>query len=212
MPRSSLLGASRSRVLQSILSESKTAGEVATQLHITLTAARKHLERLGSLGFVEGKFEAEGVGRPKKRYQLTTEGKELFPRQYDQVLNRLLTKISEDDGGDRAESIMAALAKDIATDLDGTSTRSAVHSRKVEDGVNLLGFESTFKRNNGTLTVISRNCPLWKVALSQRETVCRGFHEELLHNCFGSKKIEREKWMIDGDSYCKHTIIAKDLE
>lgn len=206
MPGASLLGTARSRVLQSILSESKSAGEVATQLHITLTAARKHLERLGSLGLVEGKFEAQGVGRPKKLYGLTTEGKELFPRQYDHMLNKLLTKIAEEEGEKHAESFMAALAKDIAADLDGTNKRVAEHSKKVEEGVNRLGFEATFKHNDGTLTVISRNCPLWKVALSQREIVCRGFHAELLHNCFGSKKIEREKWMVDGDNYCKHTI------
>lgn len=197
--------------MQSVLSESKTAREVADQLHITLTAARKHLERLGSLGLVEGKFEAKGVGRPKKLYRLTLEGKELFPRQYDQVLDKILTRITDEEGEGRAESVMAALAKDIAQDFDGTTIRRTEHAKKIEDGVNRLGFESTFKRNNGTLTVISRNCPLWKVALSHREIVCRGFHEELLRNGFGWKKIEREKWMVDGDSYCKHTVISRDL-
>ena len=212
MSGSRLLGRARSRVLHSILSEDKTAGEVAHQLHITVTAARKHLERLGSLGLVEGRFEAKGVGRPKKLYGLTTEGKELFPRQYENVLNSLLTNIAEEEGEDRAESVMAVLAKDMAADLDGTSVRRPEDSKKVEQGMNRLGFEATFKHNDGTLTVISRNCPLWKIALSQREIVCRGFHEELLQNCFGSKKIEREKWMVDGDSYCKHTITARDLE
>ena len=206
MQRLSLLGPAKAKVMQSLLSEGKTAGQVASQLHIQLSAARKHLERLEDQGLVTGTFESRGVGRPRKIYSLTTDGKELFPRQYDNLLNLVLTKIAKTQSDKRAESLLTTLAAEVASTLDGDDQRSSEHVKSVEEGVNQLGFAASFDRKGGRLTVISRNCPLWKVALTQRETICRGFHAKLLKDCFASEKVEREKWMVDGDAYCKHTI------
>lgn len=193
-------------ILRLLREEQQSAGTIASKLHIQVSAARKHLEQLASLGLVSESFEIRGVGRPKKFYTLTEKGKELSPRHYDTLLNRLVTKIVERGGAAQAESIMMSIAADMAKNLDGYDPRNGRRGENIKAGINQLGFEASLHRNDGHLTVISRNCPIWKVALEQRETVCRGFHAELLKAAFKGKTVDRHEWMPDGDSYCKHSI------
>ncbi len=201
-----LLGQTRAKILHLLLTEGKTASQVAAHLHIQVSAARKHLERLAALGLATETFEKSGVGRPRKVYTLTTDGKEIFPRQYETLLNLALAKMVEKEGPTETELLMNDLAREVASAGDEEKAGSVERMRRAEEEVNRLGFEASFNRNDGSLTVVSRNCPLWKVALAQREIVCRGFHAELLNAYFDGKGVEREKWLVEGDTYCKHII------
>lgn len=167
-----------------------------------VSAARKHLKRLDELGFIKEEYRLEGLGRPKKFYHITEQGRELFPRVYDKVLNATLSKTIQTQGIDKAETIMNEIASDIAatikTDHDKTGN--------LTKALNELGFEATITKAPHSYTIISRNCPLLSTALIHKQVVCRGLHEELYKQVIRTRKLRREKWIVDGDSLCKHII------
>ena len=93
-----LLGPAKERILSRLRDGRQTAREVASDLGIQTSAARKHLERLVEMGTVRKEFVRGARGRPKKYYALTDAGVELFPRHYDVVLNEVLARLEADGG------------------------------------------------------------------------------------------------------------------
>lgn len=209
-PEQALLGPSKIKILHLLRAENKTASSLASSLKIQISAARKHLEQMTSLGLTAETFQKGTVGRPKKFYQLTEKGREMFPRSYDIILNNLTTQLADQQGPDYAESLMRKVARGAANSLDGHELRGDERLKQVQRSLNQSGFEASFVKNDGSLTVISRNCPVWKIALKQGEIVCRGYHAELLKAALGGVIVEREEWMVDGDSYCKHTVKTRE--
>ncbi|HJS81410.1 MAG TPA: ArsR family transcriptional regulator, partial [Nitrososphaera sp.] len=80
-PQDNMPQGTKQRILDLLLASPKSAGEVAEALQIQKSAARVHLEALQSQQAVRSKFRIERMGRPRKVYELTEEGRELFPRK-----------------------------------------------------------------------------------------------------------------------------------
>ena len=77
------------------------AGELATELGLTVAAVRQQLKRLDEDGLVTHRREAEGRGRPSHRYQLTPSAEELFPKRYGDLATELLGYL----GGPQSEEV-----------------------------------------------------------------------------------------------------------
>lgn len=163
------------------------------------------MERLKSLEIVSEDYRRGGTGRPKKMYLLTETGRELFPRRYDMVLNATLTKVAQEHGPGYAESLMKQIATDISDNLDHEQHNSQ-RLKRVRGLLDNLGFMPEIKRSTDSYNVKSWNCPILKTARVHQEVVCRGIHEEVLKRIFGAAKVEREKWILDGDAFCAHQI------
>jgi DeoR family suf operon transcriptional repressor len=202
----SLLGPTRAQILALLLGQAKTAKDVAESLKIQVSAARKHLERLRELGLVSEEFQKAEMGRPKKLYALTEKGKELFPRQYDMLLNETLGQLAREKGIEYPESIMNKIADDIAQREGSGQVTTAEKARKLVRLLDELGFEASLKKNQDAFVFTSSNCPLLKTAEAHQEIVCRGFHEELLKRYLSASQVKRETWIVDGDLYCTHKI------
>lgn len=205
----SLLGPARGRILALLLSQARTAKETAATLKIQVSAARKHLERLREIGLVDEQFQKAEMGRPKKIYTLTEKGKELFPRQYDMLLNATLAQLGKEKSAEYPESVMNEIADSIIQReglREGTRGERTEKLLKLLDG---LGFQGSLKKNPDMLVFVSSNCPLLKTAEEHQEIVCRGFHEELIKKSLGATQVKRESWIVDGDPYCAHTVHAK---
>src|SRR5919198_1933223 len=110
MDRLPLLGLTRTRILRHLAQGPQTAVQLAASLNIQVSATRKHLERLQAMGAVDHRFERAGPGRPKKLFVLTDEGRELFPRRYDAVLNALVSALVRDGGEGDAERRLFGVA------------------------------------------------------------------------------------------------------
>ena len=80
-------------ILNLLLEGSKTTGEIADKLKIQKSAIRAHLESLRAEQAIRSYFKVEGPGRPRKIYELTESGRELFPRKYDLLLSLILQSI-----------------------------------------------------------------------------------------------------------------------
>ncbi len=208
MDKVPLLGATRTQIVKQLAQGPRSAVQLAASLGIQVSAARKHLERLQAMGIVEPRFEKAGPGRPKKLYRLTDDGRELFPRHYDAVLNALVTEIAREQGEPAAERTLHRVAKGFAVSAVQEPGADRAHLRKLADGLGELGFEPTIAEHEGVCTITSRNCPILKTAKLHRELVCKGFHAELIRAGTGVSQVQRGKWIVDGDSVCTHTFRA----
>src|SRR6185312_12715086 len=72
-----------------------TLEELASHLGITKTAVREHIVKLEAFGYLVFSDSKGSVGRPKRRYLLSTAGQEAFPRQYSWLSNILLEHLAE---------------------------------------------------------------------------------------------------------------------
>src|SRR3989454_10780773 len=150
-----LKGETKQKILELLLEGPKSAGEISDILHIQKSASRAHLESLQAERHVKSRFRIERLGRPKKLYELTDYGRELFPRKYDTILNLLLKKIAEKQGGqEEARKLVESIADSIATDIrnridKNNSSGNIEDALKVLNSVsNDLGFVSTVSKES----------------------------------------------------------------
>src|SRR4051812_28814436 len=98
-------------------SEGASADELTEFLGITKTAVKEHLSKIERLGLITFRDTRSGVGRPKRKYLLTPEGQEAFPRQYSWLSNVLLEYLSEERGGQKVSEMMKNLAAKVASSM-----------------------------------------------------------------------------------------------
>lgn len=219
-----LLGTTKAKILDLMLERRRTAKEVAERLDIQVSAARKHLESLKEMGLAECSLASEGVGRPKKYFKLTESGKELlYPRQYSNVLNILLMKLVHKRGAPEVETILREIADDVLGQLEtqqqqrqqqtpdnGTASRSY---DRLLSSLSHFGFESTVEDGDGrdeTLSIVTRNCPMLKVASMHHDLICNGFHNQILKSALDTRSVSLRDCLASGDSLCRH-VVPKNL-
>jgi DeoR family transcriptional regulator, suf operon transcriptional repressor len=216
----STVGETKEKILELLLDGSKSAGEVAEKLQIQKSAARVHLESMQSLGAVRSKFKIEKMGRPKKVYELTERGRELFPRKYDQFLNLVFEKIIDKKGEAEAREIVDSIAEDIASGIRTKIERSGRQGdleqslKVINDASNEMGFASSLSKEekDGSFCIKSKNCILHKVASSNQDVVCHGLHDKIISKSLGGRsgvRVELKECMALGSEYCRHVIRDK---
>ena len=206
-------------ILNLLLDGSKTAGEIADILHIQKSAARIHLESLQMEKAVKSYFKVGGLsrGRPRKVYEITEIGLELFPRKYDIILSLFIQKVEEKQGHEYIKNIIKSIADNMANDIRDRIEKSST-SDSLEESLNILnsfsnelGFMSSVNKENGidTYTITSRNCIIHKVALSHQEVICNGFHSRMIEKALNGKvnpNVQLKECIALGDNYSRHII------
>ena len=215
--KTEVFGDTKKAILSLLLEGSKTAGEIANTLKMQKTAIRGHLESLRAEQAIRSYFEAKGPGRPKKVYEITESGRELFPRKYDLIISLILQSIEAAEGHEYTKKIMRSVADNIAQDIQNRIKNS---SAGLEESVSILnsasnemGFMSSlYKEDDNTYSIISRNCIIHKVALSNQDVICHGFHDRLIQKALEGKmnpKVHLKECIALGDNYSRH-VISKD--
>jgi DeoR family suf operon transcriptional repressor len=216
------LGDTKELILNLLLEGSKTAGEIADQLKIQKSAIRTHLESLQGEQSVRSYFKIEGLGRPRKVYELTESGRELFPRKYDLILSLILQKIESTEGHEYMKKIIKSIADNMAQDIGDKIKKS---SSSLEESISILnsvsnemGFMSSFHKeadNNGssTYSIISRNCIVHKTAIRYQDAICHGLHDRIIQKSLDGKinaKVQLKECIALGDKYSRHIITIDD--
>jgi DeoR family suf operon transcriptional repressor len=212
-------GNTKELILNLLLEGSKTAGEIADKLKIQKSAVRTHLESLQTEQSVRSYFKIEGLGRPRRVYELTESGLELFPRKYDLVLSLILQKIESTEGHGHMKKIIESIADNIAYDIHDKikkSSSSFEESIRILNSVsNEMGFMSSFYKeadNNGsstTYSIISRNCIVHKTAIRHQDAICHGLHDRIIQKSLDGKinaKVQLKECIALGDRHSKHVI------
>lgn len=131
--------------------EGATLEELAQHLGITKTAVKEHLIKIETLGYLTYTDTKGTVGRPKRRYQLTPEGHETFPRQYSWLSNVLLELLAKDLGPAGVSRIMNNLAENVARSMEERFKKarsSAELLAEVTAAMNELGYRASLRQSD----------------------------------------------------------------
>jgi DeoR family suf operon transcriptional repressor len=217
--KTSLFVDTKQRILEILLEGPMSLGEITGKLQIQKSAARVHLESLKAEKAVESHFKIEHLGRPRKIYQLTENGRELFPRKYDLVLSLLLKKISEANGQEEAKKLVESVADDIAVSIkyeiekSGNLDNFEESLRILNSASNDMGFASSIcKDDNNKFSIKSKNCILHKVAVKHQNIICHGLHDRMISRSLNGDgkrlgfNVELKECIALGDSFSRHEI------
>jgi DeoR family suf operon transcriptional repressor len=118
--------------------------EIAVELGVTRTAAMAQVSKLLDLGLASHEDARGGVGRPRRRYLISREGLESFPRQYSWLSNILLEDLAQRLGRKGSGALMRRLGAKVAASLaerfDGEGT--AAKARQVAKVLTELGYQA----------------------------------------------------------------------
>ena len=200
----------RGRILEELAVAPRTARDLSKKLGIQESAARGHLDRLEDRGLVVPTFRREGVGRPRKRYLLTPEALELFPRRYELLLDAVMEEILAVQGEATASKLFAEAAKrmanQIATRIPHGSSR-AERARALAKALNDLGFRCTIEPGEGgSLKIIRSNCVFRHSALNHAYLVCDVFDKHLTEGLLGQAGVDLQDSISRGGLRCTHLI------
>jgi predicted ArsR family transcriptional regulator len=92
-------GTTRQKILDLLkLKGPQTSVELATEIGVTAVAVRQHIQALSRAGLLESAMQKRGVGRPARRWKLTTEADTEFPDDSQRLALDLLEAMLR--GGD----------------------------------------------------------------------------------------------------------------
>jgi predicted ArsR family transcriptional regulator len=204
-----LLGETRAKIVDLLLDGAQTTHQLGRTLKIHHTAVRAHLEGLERNGLVVAEFRHEGVGRPKKYYALTTDGRELLPRRYQLMLELMLENLLKAHGRSEVERLMGAVARDLAGRLETADPDLPIEERvrMSVEALNDLGFRASVQVEEGRLAIVRSSCVFQRTAAEHHDLVCRVFDQELLRaSVAGGASIRMVQSQAMGDCVCKHVV------
>jgi DeoR family transcriptional regulator, suf operon transcriptional repressor len=91
-----------------------TVKDLEEVLGVSTTAVREHLTHLQARDLVATRLVRSGPGRPHLAYFLTSKAQSQFPKQYDTLINLLLREIAGQEGPERLQLILDAVAGRLA--------------------------------------------------------------------------------------------------
>ncbi|OLP19043.1 iron-sulfur cluster biosynthesis transcriptional regulator SufR [Leptolyngbya sp. 'hensonii'] len=194
------------------------AQELAEHLQVTPQAIRRHLKDLEIEGLVLHQTVQVGMGRPQYVYQLSREGHDRFPAQYDEFAVSLLETLSETIGHDQVSTILHKQWQRKAVDYRdsmglgplGERIAKLVELRQAEGYMaewHQLEPEDNEEKPNSRFIVTEYNCAISRVAQSY-PTICD--HElELFKAALQDCMVERTHWIVNGEHRCGYLIKAR---
>ena len=210
-----LLGETKGRILALLLQSYKTVAEIGDKLQIQKSAVRVHLESMQTQGLVKSYFKIERYGRPRRIYELTESGHELFPRRYDVILSLILKKIEEMHGHEHLKKIIESIADDVEIDKRD-KIQKGYKSDNIDASLNTLnsisneiGFVSSIIKEGDTYSILSRNCPVHKAALKNQDAICNGFHSRMIKKVLNGElnvNVQLKECIALGNDYSRHVI------
>jgi predicted ArsR family transcriptional regulator len=192
----------KNELLRLLLEGERSTDDLAVSLGIHPTSVRRHMATLVGEGVVIPRAVRGSRGRPKTVYALTLSGRESLFASYDAVSDSLTRAALERLGGRATRSLFREAAALLAHDLGLDGSRESI-PRTLRD----LGFQPEIRRGPRAWLVISRNCPVLRLAQKYPEIVCENFHSALLDTAMPGWKSELGQTMARGASHCRHTLV-----
>ncbi len=208
-----MLEGTRGRILEELAGSPRTARDLAKSLRIQESAARGHLERLEEKGLVVPSFCREGVGRPRKRYALTPLGQDLFPKQYDRILDSVVGELLAREGEGYVSALFAEAGRRMAQEIAREIPKSgspAERARNLVTALNRLGFRCTATETpDGRLRIVRTNCVFRHSALTHPYLLCEVFDKHLTESLLGQVGVDLEDSIGRGGMRCTHLILLR---
>ncbi len=207
---SGTLEGTRGRILEELATAPRTARDLAKKLGIQESAARGHLDRMEERGLVTPSFRKEGVGRPRKRYLLTSQGQDLFPKKYDLILDAVVDELLAREGEGFVSALFAESARRMARVVAKEIPRGGTtdeRARHLVTALNNLGFRCSIEKTaDGHLRVVRTNCIFRHSALTHPYLLCDVFDKNLTEALLGEVGVDLEDSIGRGGLRCTHLI------
>lgn len=200
-------GSTQQKLLRELLQapQGATVETLCAALHISHNAVRQHLTALFAAGAVaHGTARASG-GRPQARYLLTDSGRELFPRNYGLIANKVLEHLYADAGPASVRAMLVGMGREL-----GLAAASVSDARSGDDvaitlasQLEALGYEAQTARHDGELQVEAFNCVFHALARAHPE-ICQ-FDLAFMEAASG-RPIEHLECLVRGGRACRFRI------
>lgn len=191
--------------------EGATLEELSSHLEITKTAVKDHLIKIENLGYLSFTDSKGAIGRPRRRYLLSQDGHDAFPKQYSWLSNVLLELLAEDLGNDGVARLMRTLADKVARSMEANfeNAKSTVELlTKITKTLNDLGYRATLRQSDVRKGVVieASNCVYHSVAKEHPE-LC-AFDIRFIEKTSGMN-VKLESCIARGDSICRFCLRKK---
>ncbi len=186
-----------------------TLDEIADHLGITRTAAKDHIVRIESFGYLSYQDTRGLVGRPKRRYLLSEDGVDAFPKQYSWLANILLDQLASEMSPAAVSKLMRDLAGHVAKSMEPRFARagsSAELISMISEALNELGYRSVVKQRDLRKGAIleATNCVYHSIAKKHPE-LCQ-FDTEFITRASGGMSVKLESCIARGGQVCRFCV------
>ena len=179
--------------------------QLAATLEISRNAVKQHLLGLEMRKLVkEAGLNITG-GRPSRRYILTDQGINSFPKQYAWFCNLLLSELAAELNTEALEQMMWNMGVKLANSL----VQQFAHKNQAEKLVALvdlmqgLGYHAALEQQDGLSAIKAVNCVYHDLA-KQYPELCR-FDQALISTLLGNP-IEQTACMAKSDCACRFNV------
>ncbi|MGE3682808.1 MAG: helix-turn-helix transcriptional regulator [Bdellovibrionales bacterium] len=200
------------RILEYLLDhpDGATLDELVGFLGITKTAVKEHVKRIQDMGYLDFTDAKGAVGRPRRRYLLSSEGVEAFPKRYSWLSNVILAQLAKEMPPDKVAKFMRDLADTVAQSVEHRFVNASPVERlkKITQLLNELGYRAFLKESDPYKEAVIEavNCVYHSVA-KENPSLC-GFDIRLLENASGMD-VKLETCIARGGSVCRFCIRKK---
>ncbi|HEU4329193.1 MAG TPA: DeoR family transcriptional regulator [Roseiflexaceae bacterium] len=191
-----------------ILAHLQRHGEAAIKeleevLGVSTTAVREHLTNLQTRELVATRLVRRGPGRPHLAYFLTPKAQELFPKEYDTLINLLLRELSQRAGPDQLQSILDAVGARLAEEYRAGVSGEQLHERlaALRAALESRGIPADIQPEGDGLSLFA--CPYLDVA-QEHAAVCR-MEQHMLEQVLG-EKLHLEGRIREGGRSCHFSV------
>lgn len=198
----------RERVLYTLLKKHRcTINDLALAVNINPISVRHHIAKLEADGLVTSEDERHGVGRPRRVYFLTEDGREKFPTRYMRLTTRLLQQLKESMPNQIVNELFSDMAADLvqeyaqSIELDGLPMEDRLEL--VKDILAREGFDIEWKRKGDLYHIREVSCPYFHIGQDHPE-VCRV--DQTLISSILDVPAEKIECLLDGDKHCTYVV------
>lgn len=196
-------GDTQQRLLRQLLQARDGIGveELCERLRITHNAVRQHLTTLTVRGLAHRVAPLATGGRPQARYALTSEGRELFPRNYGAIAAALVAQLQLRIGDEQVGAMLQELGATVASTqspLQGDDNEAL--ARALADRLDALGYEALPARHGDDWQVEAFNCVFHGLARRHPE-VC-SFDIAYMEGVTG-RRIHHMECIVRGGHVCR---------
>lgn len=194
-----------------------TAHELAESLEITPQAIRRHLKELEGEGVIEYESVQVGMGRPQHIYQLTSQGRDHFPKRYDDFAITFLDTLAETVGHEQVSQILQKQWQRKAMEYRDSVGNGSVQERvanlvelRKAEGYMAEWYPIESKASEAQIeqyVLTEHNCAISNVAESF-PSVC-GHELEMFGAVLPDCTVERTHWIVNGEHRCGYLITSQ---
>lgn len=204
-----LTGKGKRNTRETILHALKSTGglkvqELADEANVSPVTVRHHLNALQADNLIEVNSVRRKVGRPYYIYDLSEIGRELFPKKYIRLTDRLLDELKTQLPAETVNELFSGIGQNIIAEHEGKYEDLPIEDR-LDYAIDLLseeGFLAKWERLNGEYVLTEFSCPYGSL-VDRHAEICV-FDKELIANLV-QRPFRQTSCMVNGDSCCEFT-------